>query len=158
MILPLPLYLSPSTTAAKQQKKTKNVVLCQIWRSGCFTWAVQPLAYMLLTPDDCTVSVQTEVVHMLSAGLLNSAGQLTPRTAGSWLWLSQWRYTAEKSFNINKCHIHILDAFPCMIMRDVQVMQSQRSVLSFIMRCVLELFLFVVLQSHEISNQIAGSC
>lgn len=66
---------------------------------------------------------------------------------------SKQQHTAEKSFNINTCHIHILDAFPSMIMMDAQAIQSQRSALSFIIRWLLEPLVFEVPQSQRISNQ-----
>lgn len=72
-----------------QPKTTRKVVMSRIWLSGSFAWAVQPVACVLLTPDEGTVSVPAEAVHMLSAGLFNSAGQLTRGTVGSRLWHSQ---------------------------------------------------------------------
>lgn len=42
--------------------------MSQIWLSGSFAWAVQPVSCTPLTPDDCTVSVWTKVAFMLSAG------------------------------------------------------------------------------------------
>lgn len=71
----------------------------------------------------------------------------------------QQQHTAEKSFNINKCHIHMLDTLPAMIMMDVQAVRSQRSVQLFVIRWFFrELFVFVLLQPRGISNQIAGGC
>ena len=71
----------------------------------------------------------------------------------------QQQHTAEKSFNINKCHIHMPDTLPAMIMMDVQAVAEPEVCAVVCYQVVFrELFVFVLLQPRRISNQIAGGC
>lgn len=143
-------HLQPQTKEKLSQAKLDSVgVLLEqsnLWPACCWT--------LTTALSVCAQKWST----CCQQGFFHSAGQLTQGTAGSWLWHSQQLQAAEKSFNVNKCHIHILDASPCMIMMDAQATHSQRSVVLFIIKCFFELFMFVLLESRGISNQIPGSC
>lgn len=156
----------------------KQNLQLKLWKEQLFPWlwchVASRTAAASCPTDVCTPSKKKKEKKKLSRTTFESEFRLSSptcglRAAGPWrlhcqrcTCCQQGFLTARAGWHEGRQDLHcdaaFLDIFPPMVMMDARAIQRQRSVLLSRIRWFLELILVVVLQSHEISNQIAGDC